>query len=52
MPAGTAVILGVVMATTILDSALSSRVVSLLGGQLTGAATHGENPATAVVFGH
>jgi len=36
--------LGLVMATTILGSALSSRVVSLLGGQLTGAATHGENP--------
>jgi hypothetical protein len=44
--------LGLVMATTILGSALSSRVASILAGQLTAAATHGENPGTAVVFGH
>jgi hypothetical protein len=44
--------LGVVMATTIPGSALSSRVASILTGQLTAAATHGENGCTAVVFGH
>jgi hypothetical protein len=44
--------LGVVMAITILGSALSSRVASILAGQLTAAATHGENSGPAVVFDH
>jgi hypothetical protein len=48
-PRGT---LGVVMITTILGSALSSHVVSILGGQLTAAATHAENGGCAVAFGH
>jgi hypothetical protein len=44
--------LGVVMVTTILGSVLSGRVVSILGVQLTGAASHGENGGAAVVVGH
>jgi hypothetical protein len=40
------------MVTTILGSALSGRIVSILGVQLTGAATHGENAGAAVVVGH